>query len=168
MARFPSTPEANGARDTLPFDAADAQFQARASTAMTQAGVCGDGWSRRSHESITQGSPVASVVPPDETPWAEGNVSSRLVDFGVATVAAPGVCGSGEPSGQTSEPMDAQSPQKEDRAHDCRAIGMRIRRQWAPQPLRLDGSGYPHFCRKGLLFNLHSLRIITNRDDLKG
>ena len=38
-----------------------------------------------------------------ETHHAEGNGLSRLVDFGVATVATPGVCGSGELSGATSE-----------------------------------------------------------------
>ena len=159
MTRFPSTPEANEARDALPFDAADAQFQAQPSIAMRQAGICGDGWSRRSHESITQGSPVASVVPLDETHRAEGNGSSRLVDFGAATVATPGVCGSGEPSGQPSEPMAAQSSQKENRAHDCSAIGTCLKRQRARpsavslrsavRPLRPCRTGHPHFCRKG-------------------
>ena len=57
---------------------------------------CGDAASRQSHESITQGSLVASVVSLVETHYAEGNVLLRLVDFGVATVATPGVCGSGE------------------------------------------------------------------------
>ena len=38
-----------------------------------------------------------------ETHHAEGNGLSRLVDFGVATVATPGVCGSGELSGAASE-----------------------------------------------------------------
>ena len=64
---------------------------------------CGDAASRQSHESITQGSPVASVASLAETHYAEGNGLSRVVDFGAATVATPGVCGSGELSGATSE-----------------------------------------------------------------
>ena len=50
-----------------------------------------------------EGSPVASVVSLDVTHLAEGNGLSRLVDFGVATVATPGMCGSGELSGAASE-----------------------------------------------------------------
>ena len=64
---------------------------------------CGDAASRQSHESITQGSLVASVVSLVETHYAEGNGLSRVVDFGVATIATPGMCGSGELSGATSE-----------------------------------------------------------------
>ena len=64
---------------------------------------CGDAASRQSHESITQGSLVASVVSLVETHYAEGNGLSRFVDLGAATVATPGVCGSGELSGATSE-----------------------------------------------------------------
>ena len=40
-----------------------------------------------------EGPPVASVVSLDETHHAEGNGLSRLVDFGVATVAIPGATG---------------------------------------------------------------------------
>ena len=68
-----------------------------------QASPCGDAASRQSHESITQGSPVASVVSLVEMHYAGGNDLSRLVDFGAATVATPGVCGSGELSGAASE-----------------------------------------------------------------
>ena len=64
---------------------------------------CGDAASRQSHESITQGSPVASVVSLVEMHYAEGNDLSRFVDFGAATAATPGVCGSGELSGAASE-----------------------------------------------------------------
>ena len=64
---------------------------------------CGDAASRQSHESITQGSLVASVVSLVETHYAEGNGLSRFVDLGAATVATPGVCGSGELSGAASE-----------------------------------------------------------------
>ena len=73
----------------------------------------------------------------------------------VQAAATPGVCGSGEPSGQTSEPMVAQLSQKEDRAHDCRAIGTCPMRQRARtsavslrsavRPLRLCGTCYPYF-----------------------
>ena len=36
-----------------------------------------------------QGSPIASVASLDETCFGEGNVSLRLIDFGVAMVATP-------------------------------------------------------------------------------
>ena len=38
-----------------------------------------------------------------EMHYAEGNDLSRFVDFGAATAATPGVCGSGELSGAASE-----------------------------------------------------------------
>ena len=99
---------------------------------------CGDAASRQSHESIAQGSPVASVVLPAETHYAEGNVLLRLVDFGVATVATPGVCGSGELSGAVSEHC-ATNREEEIRTPDWKCNRSRLKVKWRRVRLGVAG-----------------------------
>ena len=111
---------------------------------------CGDAASRQSHESIAQGSPVASVVLPAETHCAEGNVLLRLVDFGVATVATPGVCGSGELSGAVSEHC-ATNREEEIRTPDWKCNRSRLKVKW--RRVRL-GEAERNRIRYGMVVNL--------------
>ena len=54
---------------------------------------------------------------------------SRLVDFGVATVATPGVCGSGELSGAASEHC-ATNREEEIRTPDWKCNRSRLKVKW--------------------------------------